>query len=292
MSAPLLIATSLAPGKRADVQTAAVASWRKLGCAIWSFNATDEIVHLAPAYPEIVFVEPPRTARVPAGRPLIYVCDMLDRLRAAGAQAIGLVNSDILIEGPADLGARLVGAAQGSLVAATRVEIDSLAARTGDRNLSGFDAFFLDPALAPLFVDHGFCLGMPYWDYWLPLTVALNRLPLKRIEGDIVFHLRHEESWGDSRTIYGQKLMDTIQAELRRAQTTGAQGATPLDEFLEGFLALYYRKIVARAQDMASPNLPPHERFHVAAQLVEFLDALHETTFLYLRHAARPETFV
>lgn len=291
MSAPLLVATSLAPGKRADVQAAAVASWRNLGCAIWSFNATDEIAQLAPAYPDVVFVEPPRTARIAAGRPLVYVADMLDRLKESGAAAIGLINSDILIEGPPGLGERIAQAAQASLMVATRIEIDSLGTRQGERNLSGFDAFFLDPALVPLFVDHGFCLGMPYWDYWLPLTVALNRLPLKRIENDIVYHPRHEESWGESRTIYGQKLLETVKAELARAQAARGSETLPLVEFLEGFLALYTGKIVARAQDRALDSLPPHERFHVAAQLVEFLDALHETTFLYLRHAATPMRF-
>jgi hypothetical protein len=287
MPESILVATSLAPGKREDVQRRALASWRALGFEIVSFNSALEIARLQPAFPEVVFHDPGRTAEFSTGKPLIFVADILAWFKEKGPRVCGIVNSDILLDPPGDLAAFARAEALGSLVIGTRVEIEEIEQRQGKRNLWGFDLFFFDRALIDVFVDHKFCLGMPFWDYWMPFTAALHGLPLKQIDTDVAFHMAHDEAWTSQRFLYSHMFVEFLLAEIARKQASSGALDDPLLTFLQGFLSVYYRKIHTRLLGRETPDVPDQEKFHVAAQFVEFCDALNETTFLFLRRQAQ-----
>jgi hypothetical protein len=234
-----------------------------------------------------VFHDPGRTAEFTTGKPLVYVADILTWFKEKGPRICGIINSDILLDPPGDLAAFARDEGQGSLIIGTRVEINSPEQRQGKRNLWGFDLFFFDRALIDVFIDHKFCLGMPFWDYWMPFTAALHGLPLKQIETDLAFHMAHEEAWSNQRFLYSHMFVEFLLAEMARKQASSGQQDDPLLTFLHGFLTVYYRKIHTRLLGRETPEVPDEEKFHVAAQFVEFCDALNETTFLFLRRQAR-----
>lgn len=289
MSESFPLATSLVPGRNMDVQRAAVASWRAQGFKIVSFNRAQEIGPLSQVFPDLEFHDPGRDAKDVTGKPLIYLADILSYFRARRSGPFGIVNADIVLDPPLGFAQRIEAEAQGSLVVATRVEVADLAERTGKRNLWGFDAMFLDTDLASRFTDCGFCLGMPFWDYWMPMTAVLHQLPYKQIKNDVAFHRSHAEAWSDKRFLFSHMFVKFLQEEIARAQA--ARGAVapedPCFVFLQGFFSYYYGKIHARLLGSDTSDLAEDEKFHIAAQFAEFTDALNETTFMFMRRQAR-----
>lgn len=290
MTDSLILATSLVPGRNLDLQHQAVASWQKLGFGVLSFNRADEIERLKQDFPGIDFHDPGRDASEVTGKPLIYLADILNYFVGHGTGVFGIVNSDILLDPSGDLRACMLKEARESLVVATRVEIDQPLSRQGRRNLWGFDAMFLDSGMARRFTDCGFCLGMPFWDYWMPMTAALNGLPFKQIKSDVAFHVRHAEAWSDKRFLFSHMFVKFLQDEIVRAEAARAQASLAEDPalvFLQGYFSYYYGKIHTRLLGRDTTDLAADEKFHVAAQFAEFTDALNETTFMFMRRQAK-----
>ncbi len=283
MSENFTLATSLVPGRNLEVQRQAVASWRALGFDILSFNRDSEIEQLRQDFPGISFHDPGRDAYDTTGKPLIYLADILGHFIARQAGVFGIVNSDILLDASPGFKQRVANEAQGSLLVTTRVEIADLGERTGKRNLWGFDAMFLDTEMAKRFTDCGFCLGMPFWDYWMPMTAAIHGLALKQNKNDVAFHLKHAEAWSGKRFLFSHMFVKFLQDEIARARMP----ADPSFVFLQGFFSYYYGKIHGRLLGSDTADLAQDEKFHVAAQFAEFTDALNETTFMFMRRQAR-----
>jgi len=40
-----------------------------------------------------------------------------------------------------------------------------------------------------------FCLGVPWWDYWVPLTSVLNGYPVKQLITPVAYHIEHPFRW-------------------------------------------------------------------------------------------------
>jgi hypothetical protein len=292
MSESFTLATSLVPGRNLDVQRKAVQSWQALGFDILSFNRAAEIGPLREAFPGVAFHDPGRDAQDVTGKPLIYLADILAHVRQLGPGPFGIVNADIILEAPEGFRERMREHATGSLAVATRVEIDNLDTREGRRNLWGFDAMFLDAAVAARFTDCGFCLGMPFWDYWMPMTAALHGLPYKQNSNDVAFHQKHAEAWSDKRFLFSHMFVKFLQEEMQRAEAARLNlPEDPSFVFLQGFFSYYYSKIHTRLLGRDVADLSEDEKFHVAAQFVEFTDALNETTYMFMRRQARQIAF-
>lgn len=292
MTESFTLATSLVPGRNLEIQRLAVQSWQKLGFRVLSFNRDAEIGFLERDFEGVAFVDPQRDAAAQTGKPLVYLADILKHLSTAAVGPFGIVNSDIQLDPPPGFVDRLRAEAVDSLVVTTRVEIDAPQARSGKRNLWGFDAMFLDAGMAANMTDYGFCLGMPFWDYWMPMTAALNGLAYKQIKTDVAFHPQHAEAWSDKRFLFTDMFVRFLQDEIARAQARRAHlPEDPAFVFLQGYFGYYYNKIQARLQARDSSGLADDEKFHVAAQFVEFTDALNETTFMFMRRQARQIEF-
>jgi hypothetical protein len=283
------LATSLVPGRNLEVQHRAVQSWQALGFDIVSFNRQTEIGPLSQEFPGLVFHDPGRDASDVTGKPLVYLSDILRYFQERQTGPFGLVNADIILDPAPGFIDRVRTQAQGALVVATRVEIDDLDVRQGRRNLWGFDAMFLDPDMAARFTDCGFCLGMPFWDYWMPMTAVLHGLPYRQIKNDVAFHLKHAEAWSDKRFLFSHMFVKFLQDEIGRAEAArSGQPEDPNLVFLQGFFSYYYNKIHARLVGRDTSDLAEDEKFHVAAQFAEFTDALNETTYMFMRRQAQP----
>ena len=75
------LVTSLIPGQRLNIQYEAIQSWLNYGFEIVSLNTQSEIDKLSKNFSNVNFVPQLRDGRIIAGKPVIYVNDILDYLR-------------------------------------------------------------------------------------------------------------------------------------------------------------------------------------------------------------------
>lgn len=196
-SGRVVAVTSLPP--RTDARhRAAVASFVLAGFSpIISVNTPREIEALWQDFPDVTFVPGPDAAARPFGRPFAALDDLLAAGAATGAQAVAIINADIVLAPPAGLAARLGRAALGGAVLACRVDVANLAARSGQYYDVGFDVCAVDAGLARRIDLKGFYLGLPWWDYALPLAVlaAGGRLGFGTAPG--FRHTVHASGWSN-----------------------------------------------------------------------------------------------
>ena len=186
----ITIATSIAPGANLANQQLAVASWQQLGFAVISVNAPEEIAVLAPHFPTIRFAAVSRDGREKFGKPYIYFDDLLACLYEEGAPICGIVNSDIHL-----LDNRLydfvLTEASGAFLFGARIDVDSLERRYQGDWFQGFDFFFFDRSLIPRYPREDFCIGLPWWDYWIVLIPLACDYPVKKLISPVAYHVRH-----------------------------------------------------------------------------------------------------
>lgn len=193
-SQPIVIATSIAP-KNIDKQLAAIQTWLQAGFEVISLNSAAEIALLRGQFEQVKFIPAPRDAQQKFGKPFVYINDMLTQLSGFDADIVGIVNSDIYFRNGAAIYSLVVEAYRNSVIFSSRVDIDSLDSDQGSVYRYGFDAFFFDRKLVQCFPESEYCLGVPWWDYWVPWTGLKQGIPLKHIRGLELCHLTHKMNY-------------------------------------------------------------------------------------------------
>ena len=187
-----LIATSIAPNERIEVQKQAISSWLYIGMEVISLNTLEEIEELQPIFKDIKFVPQLRTGQTLFGRPYIFISDILNYFRQNNYHICGIINSDISLVADPGLSAFLCEQAQNSLVYGPRFQVKSFSDKNGTIDPLGFDYFIFDRHLVSDWHESYFCLGLPSWDHWFPLVSILTGRPVKKIISQIAFHAYHD----------------------------------------------------------------------------------------------------
>ena len=186
----ITIATSIAPGANLANQQQAISSWRRQGFRVISVNCAEEIEVLAPHFPHILFVTASRDAREKFGKPYVFFDDLLRALHEQGTPLCGIVNSDIHL-----LDTRLYQFVQqeaaGALLFGARLDVDSIEQCQQGEWYRGFDYFFFDQSIITLYPAEDFCIGLPWWDYWVVLIPLINSIPVKKLVSPAAYHVRH-----------------------------------------------------------------------------------------------------
>ncbi len=188
------IVTSIAPS-RTDAQEDAVRSWLDLGFRVISVNCREEVDRLAPAFPRVAFMAARRDARDIYGKPLVYLDDVLGVLAADAGDLCGIVNADIHLSGDRGLLDFIEHQTSQSLFYGSRLDVDALGDEDGTVYNCGFDFFFFDKSLIARIPASNFCLGMPWWDYHLPVAALLNGVALRCLTTPVARHIRHTFEW-------------------------------------------------------------------------------------------------
>lgn len=198
-SRPAVAVTSLPPtaGPRCRL---ALDSWRAAGFStIVSVNAAEEIAALAGRFPDVAFVAARKTALAEYGRACPAVGEMLAAGAEVGAPAVAVLNADIVLDAGADFAARLATAARGGLAAACRVDVGPHTPGQLGPSSSyydvGFDLCAVDAAYAQRPELEGFWLGLPWWDYALPLAVARAGGIPRFCAAPVLRHAAHGAAW-------------------------------------------------------------------------------------------------
>jgi FkbM family methyltransferase len=127
------------------------------------------------------------------GRHYIPINVMLE-WAAARNTAVLIVNSDIeLTLSPWEL-KRLRWLSDGGLCYFVRHNYDRDRGRTAAEPY-GIDAFLLHGRDAHLFSESFLSMGQPFWDYWLPYTLAVHNRPIFSVEFRAALHRNHPRQW-------------------------------------------------------------------------------------------------
>ncbi|MBI5461693.1 MAG: hypothetical protein HY941_05855 [Gammaproteobacteria bacterium] len=203
MTERTLLVTSIAPHNILNQQLA-VESWLRLGFSVASLNAPSEIEQLGPDFSTVEFVAVHKDASQDCGKPLVYLDDVVAFLRSHGTPVCGLINSDIHLRATPAMIDYLIGEARGSMVLSNRTDVDTLDQDAGEIYKFGFDAFFFDKSILDMLTSTDFCLGQPWWDYWLasrfmksPQGVSC-RFALKLANFPFAVHVKHDKKWDHS----------------------------------------------------------------------------------------------
>ena len=187
-----LIATSIAPNNRLEIQKKAIDSWNRGGFAISSLNTPIEIDALKNDFPEVQFIPQLRTAQAFVGKPMIFIADILQYLKSTSSTNCAIVNSDIFFTAPTEFHALLLAKTKDSFVYAPRYEVDRWDSDHGHFDLLGFDLFAFDRSFISDWPESHFCLGMPSWDHWFPLLSVLAGRSAKKIISSTIRHIPHD----------------------------------------------------------------------------------------------------
>ncbi|MCC3437710.1 glycosyltransferase [Microcoleus sp. PH2017_05_CCC_O_A] len=212
----VVILTSIAP-KNQEKQRFAIDSWQALGFSVVSLNIQSEIDQLQPLYQNVLFHAVTRDAHSEAGRPLVYLDDMLLYLRQHGTRIGGIVNSDICLKADSNFRFFIAQESVNSLVFGNRINLASLddvylqsldwIDNTVGKYEYGFDYFFFDTSIIDLYPTEAFCIGMPWWDYWMPAGLLPTNVNLKFLDSRIAYHVVHPTNFSDlAWRKYGMKI--------------------------------------------------------------------------------------
>jgi glycosyltransferase involved in cell wall biosynthesis/ADP-heptose:LPS heptosyltransferase/predicted O-methyltransferase YrrM/ubiquinone/menaquinone biosynthesis C-methylase UbiE len=201
---PMALATSLAPGN-IENQQKAVQSWLSAGFLVLSVNSPEEIGKLRPLFPRVCFVATSRNGREYFGKPMIYIDDLFGALKETQFEIVGIINSDIhLAVQPAHLDA-IARQTQEAVVCLHRKNVKRLGAEDGTMFVNGFDLFFFRRAMLERIPASRFCLGVAWWDYYVPAVCVLNEIPLVCFQDPIAYHIWHPLNWDRAQWTHAAK---------------------------------------------------------------------------------------
>jgi tetratricopeptide (TPR) repeat protein len=190
-----------------DYDRACLQSWIACGFHILAVNGADEIPLLSERYPEVEFIPLTRTARSVFGRNTPFIADMLSVLAGRSEPVLGIINCDLLFE-PDSFWRELprVIATQ-TLIMGHRYDVFTLEGGVMTPYYAGYDYFFFDRAAAMALAQtpRPFSMGLPWWDYWLPLSLRLRGYQIQCLKTPVVLHLQHEQRIG-ARTVIARTL--------------------------------------------------------------------------------------
>lgn len=233
----ITIATSISP-QRVQQQVSALQTWLNQGFQVISLNAKDEIIQLKEQIHGIELVPVNRDARKYFRKPVVYIIDILRYLQDNGEAIVGILNSDIYFKEKGSFADEIRKISNHSVVLASRTNISSLNDLQGATYNYGFDAFFIDQKLLHLFPESQYCLGIPWWDYWLPLIAIKKGLTLKLMKNKKLYHIEHKvnyslEVWREMGIEFAEEFIPGKKEELIKMLTSDVD---QLDEYLGKFL--------------------------------------------------------
>ena len=294
----IILATSLVPQRDHALQAAAVASWRAAGFAVISVNGAKEADSVRREFPGVEVVAVERTAEQFAKKPVPFIHDLLAALRRACAGAepaectVGIINADIYMRPLPDLARTIRREAKGALLLGPRVDVPNRAAfetftATGHETYSiGYDYFLMSGDLLDDFAESPFCMGMPFWDYWMPLVALLQGRPLKAVTTPVALHVAHDTRWDDTIYLFFHALISYV-IELCRTGL-GRDISAPARQFDLMFDALshIYAGVFERGTQ-APPGASAPDQAGVTA-LADFYDRFQQVAVHHIKSRASP----
>jgi hypothetical protein len=284
LSDKILLATSIIPNTRIQIQTSALETWAENGFDVVSFNTPTEIKTLSNKFPTISFIPIIRTGEMYAGKPLPLISDILEQLYLSEHKYCGIVNSDIYFSSPSPLNLMIKEHVKNSFIYGARFEVDNLTSLKGKYDPFGFDYFIYDKTMRNIWGDNRFCLGMPFWDHWFPLIPILNGNKVKKIISPIALHAQHPNAWSNDTLAFNDEFVRTlIDHQMLNIETQHNQKLT---EIIENFNALDIRRpyyqIKAKLMEQTNQTLDNPQIYSLTEDLAKLFDCITRDILKFL----------
>jgi hypothetical protein len=198
------IFTTINPNGNFDAQNEAMSSWASK-FNIYSVNTKQEINTIEDLYPYVNFIEsentfdfditkfrtPPLTA-LNIKKRLVKLNAILDSINKTDGKHFCIVNSDIILKSDKLSNLFLDKYLSDGLIISTRYELE------GDKITkpfsSGYDVFIFDKKNINMLYNDNYVIGMPWWDYWVPI-ISLKNLKLYHIDEKVFLHRTHKTNY-------------------------------------------------------------------------------------------------
>lgn len=177
-----------------EAQLSVLETWRAPNTTVVTINHEREVTTLAEQLPDWVTVVPVRFKRH-YGKdflPLDCVFSAISALGLGGETLISFANSDIALADPALIERLRASSADLSFLSRVDTDASGAAVATYDK---GYDVFAFRAASAERIDLAGYFMGIPWWDYVLPLRFVQEGLTVERLDGPFVTHRIHDQNW-------------------------------------------------------------------------------------------------
>ena len=286
MSELILMATSLIPNGRTELQRKALRSWECAGAKIVSLNSPQEIAELRSEFEDFEFVSVPDDASAFSGRPLVYIANILEYLKSSNAEFVGITNADIYIDGPTELASIYKQEAAGSLICGPRYDVSSLDSKNGNLDACGFDYFIYDRNINFPSLQNRLCLGMPFWDHWVPLTGLLSGIEIKILDSPVAHHASHPVKWSDQTLSFNDEFIRLL-ILLRDITPNSTLADRRLTDFRTIPIEQTYYKLKHRMQEMRDSRLDSDDSMRIMGELASFYDDTTKSIIKFIRAHAK-----
>jgi hypothetical protein len=210
------LATSIPP---VDIERhkVTIGSWVENGFSVISVNKKEEIETLKEHFPDVCFVQSNKDSKRHFGKNLIYIDEVINALRNCRSEIVGICNADIYIDVNIDFHKNLNTTVADGLCIAQRLDVEE-----GNKEVfkDGIDLFLfrrtsidIIPRTEKILGEPGFCLGMPWWDYYIPMCFIKNNKTItipeidrgKYIDSSVIFHEKHKQNWSQLSHMYFER---------------------------------------------------------------------------------------
>lgn len=204
------IFTTINPNGNFDVQLEAMNSWSKY--EFYSVNTKEEIEKISSIYTNVKFIETDITYQY-NNKKLIKLNSILSAIESICKNCdVAIVNSDIILNDK--IKESIFNKKNDGLTIATRYELD------GDDIYpftNGYDIFIFNTKYLDLFKNDNYVIGMPWWDFWIPLVAIKAGLKVYHIKNKVIFHRTHPTNYdGNIWITFGEHLYKDIMIGLMK----------------------------------------------------------------------------
>jgi hypothetical protein len=182
--------TSISPnlsGENLEYQKFCIASWRQAGFEVATVNGRGEAPRIAALGLNVEILAVEQEGKPPIGA-------ILSSIVKKQCQFAGIINADCALLPYPDISEKLKEVLSKSLVIVERIDVDSHSILKPD-SCGGFDGFFFDVGILPEDVDADYQIGVPWWDYYLPMSVAAQGHRIINLETPLLTHKVHGAGW-------------------------------------------------------------------------------------------------
>jgi len=185
----MIIFTTINPNDLSNTQLNAISSWTKK-YKVYSVNRKEEIERIKDIYKDVNFIETDDTYLY-KNKKLIKLNAILDSIEKVSNGVSAIINSDIILTDELYINIKNRYLINGIFIG-TRYELDN-----GEKYpfIYGYDIFIFNSKYASLFKNEKYVIGMPWWDYWIPICALKNRLNVYHIKDEIIYHKTHETNY-------------------------------------------------------------------------------------------------
>jgi hypothetical protein len=162
--------------------------------SVVSVNSRAETMALREHFPDLTFRTIDGTVEE-WGRPFVPIQALIQAAKEASEDVCGIVNSDVEFRGDASFFEMVCKEVPGALVFGNRIDLSDNKLTTGKAFRNGYDFFFWDRANSALLEETPMVLGLPWWDFWLPLHAYAQGLRTKRFVSSSMIHIAHPIGW-------------------------------------------------------------------------------------------------